>query len=62
MCPHQRFHYTLAVHRGKGENPHAHLMISERVNDGIERVDQRGAGCPIRWPCIAGRGRTPMPT
>ena len=29
--------YTLAVHRGKGENPHAHLMISERANDGIER-------------------------
>ena len=29
--------YTLAVHRGQGENPHAHLMISERANDGIER-------------------------
>ena len=33
----ERLPYTLAVHRGKGENPHAHLMISERVNDGIER-------------------------
>ena len=33
----ERFPYTLAVHRGNGENPHAHLMISERVNDGIER-------------------------
>ena len=29
--------YTLAVHRGDGENPHAHLMFSERANDGIER-------------------------
>ena len=31
--------YTLAVHRGgeDGGNPHAHLMISERANDGIER-------------------------
>ena len=28
---------TLAVHRGDGENPHAHLMFSERPNDGIER-------------------------
>ena len=26
----ERLPYTLAVHRGKGENPHAHLMISER--------------------------------
>ena len=25
--------YTLAVHRGKGENPHAHFIVSERVND-----------------------------
>ena len=31
--------YTLAVHRGgpNGENPHAHLMFSERGHDGIER-------------------------
>ena len=31
--------YTLAVHRGgqDGGNPHAHLMFSERTNDGIER-------------------------
>ena len=29
--------YTLAVHEGKGANPHAHLMISERVNDRVER-------------------------
>ena len=33
----ERLPYTLAVHRGHGENPHAHLMISERANDGIER-------------------------
>ena len=26
-----------AIHRGDGENPHAHLMFSERANDGIER-------------------------
>lgn len=29
--------YTLAVHSGKGENPHAHLMVSERVHDGRDR-------------------------
>ena len=34
----ERLPYTLAVHRGKGENPHAHLMISERANDGIGSV------------------------
>ena len=35
----ERLPYTLAMHRGgqDGENPHAHLMISERANDGIER-------------------------
>ena len=37
----ERLPNTLAVHRGKGENPHAHLMISERVNDGV-RAGTRG--------------------
>ena len=29
--------YTMALHKGGGENPHAHLMFSERGHDGIER-------------------------
>ena len=38
--------YTLALHEGRAEdghehNPHAHVMISERVNDNIER-DKEG--------------------
>ena len=35
----ERLPYTLAIHRGgtEGENPHAHLMYSERGHDGIER-------------------------
>ena len=35
----ERLPYTLTIHRGgeDGENPHAHLMFSERTNDGIER-------------------------
>ena len=35
----ERLPYALAVHRGgpDGENPHAHLMFSERANDGIKR-------------------------
>ena len=39
MTEGERLPYTLAIHRGgpDGENPHAHLMISERANDGIER-------------------------
>lgn len=37
----ERLPYTLAVHAGGGENPHAHLMISERQNDGVERSRER---------------------
>jgi len=33
----ERLPWTLAIHAGGGENPHAHLMISERVNDGEAR-------------------------
>ena len=33
----ERLPYTLAIHSGDGGNPHAHLMFSERANDGIER-------------------------
>ena len=39
----EQFPYTLAIHRGesqdpsKPDNPHCHLMISERANDGIVR-------------------------
>ena len=31
----ERLPYTLAVHRGKGEYPNAHFMITERANDGM---------------------------
>ena len=31
-----RLPYTLAIHEKAG-NPHAHLILSERINDGIER-------------------------
>ena len=33
----ERLPYTLAIHRGGGTNPHGHLMISERQNDGVAR-------------------------
>jgi hypothetical protein len=33
----ERLPYTLAIHAGGGTNPHCHLMISERMNDGIRR-------------------------
>jgi hypothetical protein len=29
--------YTLAIHQGRGSNPHAHLMLCERGYDGHER-------------------------
>ena len=39
----ERLPYTLAIHRGgeDGGNPHAHLMFSERTNDGIERSAEK---------------------
>ena len=39
VCGVERLPYTLALHRGgqDGGNPHAHLMFSERGNDGIAR-------------------------
>ena len=39
----ERLPYTLAIHRGgeAGENPHAHLMFSERGRDGIERSGEQ---------------------
>ena len=39
----ERLPYTLAIHRGgeDGENPHVHLMFSERSSDGIERSGEQ---------------------
>ena len=42
----RRLPYTLAIHAGRDadgqeHNPHAHLMISERQNDGIERAREQ---------------------
>ncbi len=33
--------YTLAIHAGRGTNPHCHLMMSERANDGLEREPEQ---------------------
>jgi hypothetical protein len=33
----ERMPYSYAIHAGKGHNPHCHLMISERANDGHDR-------------------------
>ena len=43
VCSKERLPYTLAIHRGgaNGENPHAHLMFSERGHDGIERSGEQ---------------------
>ena len=48
-----------ALPRELNEGDQVELARGVRV-----QVDQRGAanGCPIRWPCIAARGRTPTPT
>ena len=33
----ERLPYVLAIHQGKDHNPHVHVLVSERVNDGIAR-------------------------
>ena len=37
----ERLPYTLAIHAGNGTNPHCHLLISERGNDGLERAPEQ---------------------
>ena len=37
----ERLPYTLAIHAGNGSNPHCHLLISERGNDGLERAPEQ---------------------
>jgi hypothetical protein len=34
-----RHPYTLALHHGRGNNPHAHLIFSERALDGLKRSE-----------------------
>jgi hypothetical protein len=52
-----RLPYLWAIHRGGGRNPHCHLLISERVHDGLDRsretwfrryngADPAGGGAP----------------
>ena len=33
----EKLPFTLAIHAGKGHNPHCHLLINERSNDGVIR-------------------------
>ena len=33
--------YTLALHAGHENNPHCHLVINERTNDGVERPPEQ---------------------
>ena len=33
--------YTLAIHDGNGTNPHCHLLLSERANDGLARSPEQ---------------------
>ncbi len=40
-CPDGPLPYSMAIHQGHGQgNPHCHLMISERVNDGHNRTPE----------------------
>ncbi len=37
----ERLPYTMAIHKGGGDNPHAHIMICERGDDGLERGEKQ---------------------
>ncbi len=54
--------YTFAVHRGKGENPHAHIIVSERINDGHGRTPEtwfkRAAVGKLNQPEFGGAKKT----
>jgi MobA/MobL family len=54
--------YTLVVHRGHGRNPHAHILLSERLADGHDRTPEiwfrRAAVAGQRAPEQAGARKT----
>jgi MobA/MobL family len=54
--------YTLAVHRGQGRNPHAHILLSERVADGHDRTPdtwfRRAAPAGKQAPGVGGARKT----
>lgn len=51
--------YTWAIHNGKGHNPHAHILVSERVNDRQERpVEQWFKRANPKKPELGGAKKT----
>lgn len=45
--------YTLAIHCGSRHNPHCHLMLSEKTNDGVQR------SCEMWFKKAASRTKDP---
>lgn len=51
--------YSFAVHKGHDkENPHCHLLISERVNDGISRAPEQWFKRAAKDPAKGGAKKT----
>jgi MobA/MobL family len=54
--------YTLVVHRGEDKNPHAHILLSERVADGYDRTPdtwfRRAALAGKQSPQLGGARKT----
>jgi MobA/MobL family len=54
--------YTLVVHRGQDRNPHAHILLSERVADGHDRTPEtwfrRAAAAGKQSPELGGAKKT----
>ncbi len=55
--------FSLALHEGRGHNPHAHLMVSERCIDGHDRSAElwfKRAATGKKAPCEAGTKKTEL--
>ena len=56
----EQLSYTLAIHAGDGTNPHCHLLISERTNDGSSARLSSGSSAttpPIPSAAVPARPR-----
>ena len=38
LTDNEKLPFTYAIHAGKGHNPHCHIVMNERANDGVDRA------------------------
>ena len=40
LTDNEKLPFTYAIHAGKGHNPHCHIVMNERANDGVDRAPE----------------------